>query len=66
MEILQEIAAEMAAILVDDFNFKKTKVNKPPTNPKTVVSEEYHDLLDIFSKKTFNTMTIYFKYNHKI
>lgn len=42
------------------------KANKLPINPKIMVLEEYYDFLDIFSKKTLNTVTKHSKYNHRI
>ena len=49
-----------------DLEFQAEKEARPETNPKTVVPEEYHDLLDVFSKKDSDTLPPHRKYDHKI
>ncbi len=42
------------------------KTNKSNTISKDVLFSEYHDFLNVFDKKTFNTLTLHRSYNHKI
>ena len=42
------------------------KANKPLTDSKTVVPEEYHDFLDVFLKEVLDTVAEHFKYDHRI
>lgn len=42
---------------------KKTRLK---TDLKSVVSEKYHDFLDIFSKKNSDILPTHQKYDHKI
>ena len=58
--------AEIFAISMQDIEYQLNKETKPLTNPKTVVLEEYHDFLDVFSKDISDTLRLYGKYNHKI
>ena len=39
---------------------------KAPTDPKTVVPEEYYEFLNIFSKETLDTLSPHSKYDHQI
>ena len=65
-EILQEIVTEVVAILVNNINFQINKIDKLPTDPKTVIPEKNHNSLDVFSKEISNTVTAHSKYNYKI
>jgi hypothetical protein len=49
-------------------NVKKhfEKINKLDTISKDVLSSEYHDFLNVFDKKTFNTLASHRFYDHKI
>ena len=58
--------AEIFAISIRDIKYQLNKTTKPPTDPKTVVSAEYHDFLDVFSKDISDTLRPYGKYNHRI
>ena len=58
--------AEIFAISMRDIKYQLNKTTKPPTNLKTVVLEEYHDFLDVFSKDISDTLRPYGKYDHKI
>ena len=58
--------AEIFAISMRDIEYQLNKGIKPLTNPKTVVQEEYHDFLDVFSKGISDTLKPYGKYDHKI
>ena len=64
LESLQEI--ELAAVSANNINFQMNKTDKPPTDSKTKVPEEYHDFLDVFSKKALDTVAEHFKYDHRI
>ena len=66
LELLQGVAAEAAAVLIDNINFQINKTDKPLTDPKTVVFEEYHDFLDMFLKEASDTVVEHSKYNHQI
>ena len=66
LEALQKTAVEAAAVSTDDINFQMNKTNKAPTDPKTVVSEKYHDFLNVFSKEALDTVTEHCKYDHRI
>ena len=61
-----EHRAEIFAISMRDIKYQLNKGTKPLTDPKTVVPEEYHDFLDVFSKDISDTLRPYGKYNHKI
>ena len=63
---LKKQKAKIFAILIQDIEYQLNKKTKPLTNPKTVVPEEYHNFLDIFSKDILDTLRPYGKYNHKI
>ena len=58
--------AQVFAICIRNLEFQVEKKARPETNPKTVVPEEYHDLLDVFSKKDSDTLLPHQKYDHKI
>ena len=58
--------AQVFAVSMRDLEYQAEKEAKPETNPRSVVPEEYHDLLDIFSKKNSDTLPPHRKYDHKI
>ena len=58
--------AEIFAILMQDIKYQLNKVTKPPKDPKTVISLEYYDFLDVFLKDISDTLRPYGKYDHKI
>lgn len=49
LESLQKI--EAATISTNNINFQIGKIDKPSTDSKTIILEEYHNFLDVFSKK---------------
>ncbi len=49
-----------------DLEYQAEKEVSPETDPRTVVSAEYHNLLDVFSKKNSDILPPYRKYDHKI
>ena len=58
--------AQVFAISMRDLEFQVAKEAKPETDPKSVVPEEYHNLLDVFLKKDSDTLLPYQKYDYKI
>ena len=48
-----------------DLEYQAEKEARPETNLRSVVLEEYHNLLDVFSKKNSNTLLPHREYNHK-
>ena len=57
---------EIFAISMKDIEYQLEKATKTPTDPKTVVLEEYHKFLDVFSKEASDTLSEHSKYDHKI
>ena len=51
--------AQVFAISIKDLEFQAKKKARSEINPKTVVLEEYHDILDVFSKKNSDTLLSY-------
>ena len=49
-----------------DIKYQLEKTTKTSTDPKTVVSEEYHKFLDVFSKEASDTLSEHSKYDHRI
>ena len=49
-----------------DIKYQLEKTIKILTDPKTVVPEEYHEYLDVFSKETSDTLSKHLKYDHWI
>ena len=58
--------AQVFAIFIRGLEFQAQKKARLETNSKTVVLEEYHDFLNVFSKKDLNTLSSYQKYDYKI
>ena len=58
--------AQVLAISMRDLEYQVEKKVKPETNPRSVLSEEYHNLLDVFSEKDSDTLSSHRKYDHKI
>lgn len=44
--------AQVFAVLIKNLKFQVAKEVKPETDPKSIVLKKYHNLLDMFSKKT--------------
>ena len=49
-----------------DIEYQLEKATKTPTDPKTMVPEEYHEFLDVFSKEASDTLSEHSKYDHRI
>lgn len=58
--------ARVFLVFMRDLEHKAEKEASLETDPKTVISEKYYDLLNIFSKKNLDTLFSHRKYNHKI
>lgn len=50
---------QIFAILIQDLKYHMEKKIKPKTNLKNIISKEYYNLLDIFSKKDVNIFLLY-------
>ena len=61
---MQDIENELNAILMKDIEYQLNKTAKAPTDPKTMVLEEYYKFLDVFSKKALDMLSPHLKYNH--
>ena len=61
---IQDIKNELNAILMKDIEYQVNKTAKASTDPKIIVSEEYHEFLHVFSKEASDTLLPYLKYNH--
>lgn len=57
---------EIFAVSMRDIEYQLNKGEKPVTDPKTVVPEEYHEFLDVFSKAASDTVSQHSKHDHKI
>ena len=51
---------------MQDIEYQLKKATKTPTDPKTMVSEDYHKFLNVFSKKASDTLSEHSKYDHRI
>ena len=49
-----------------DLEYQAKKEARPKTNPKSIVLEEYHNFLDVFSKKNSDILPFHQKYDLKI
>ena len=49
-----------------NLEYQVEKEARPETNPRSIVLEEDHNLLNVFSKKNSNTLLFHQKYDHKI
>ncbi len=58
--------AYVFAVSMRDLEFQVAKEARPETDLKSVVLEEYHNLLDVFSKKDLDTLLFHQKDDHKI
>ena len=57
---------EIFAISMRDIKYQLEKTTKTSIDPKTVVLEEYHKFLDVFSKKASDILSEHSKYDHRI
>ena len=48
--------AQVFAISMRELEFQEAKKAKPESDPKRIVTEEYHNFLDVFSKKDSDTL----------
>ena len=51
--------AQVFAISIRDIQYQAEKKARAETNPKSVVPQEYHDFLNVFSKKDSNTLFLH-------
>ena len=58
--------AQVFAVSMRDLEYQAKKGARPEANPRSVVPKEYHDLLNVFSKKNSDTLPPYRKYDYKI
>ena len=58
--------AQVFAVSMRDIQYQAEKEARAETDPKSVVPQEYHDFLDVFSKKDSDTLLPHQKYDHKI
>ncbi len=58
--------AQVFAISMRDIQYQAETKARAETNTKSIVPQEYHDFLDIFSKKDSDTLLPHRQYNHKI
>ena len=58
--------AQVFAISMENLEYQAKKEARPETNLKSILSEEYHDFLNLFSKKNSNKLPPHQKYDHKI
>ena len=57
---------EIFTMSMRDIKYQLEKATKTPTDLKTVVPEEYHKFLDVFSKEASDTLSEHSKYDHRI
>ena len=57
---------EIFAISMRNIKYQLENATKTSTDPKTVVPEEYHKFLDVFSKEASDTLSEHSKYDYKI
>ena len=58
--------AQVFALSMRDIQYQAEKEARAKTDPKSIVPQEYYDLLNIFSKKDSDTLPPHRKYDHKI
>ena len=58
--------AQVFAVSLKDLQYQAKKEARAEIDPKSVVLEEHHDFLDVFSKKNSDILSPYQKYDHKI
>ncbi len=57
---------QVFTVSMRDIQYQAEKEARAETDPKSVVPQEYHDFLDVFSKKDSDTLPPHRKYDHKI
>ncbi len=58
--------ARVFIISMKDLEYQAEKEARPKTDPRSIIPEEYHNLLDVFFKKNSDTLPPHQKYDHKI
>ena len=58
--------AQVFVVSMRDIQYQAVKEDRAETNPTSVVPQEYHNFLDVFSKKNLDTLPPHQKYDHKI
>lgn len=58
--------AQLFAVSIRDLEYQAEKEARQKIDPRSVVREEYHDLLHIFSKKNSDTLFPHQNYDYKI
>lgn len=58
--------AQVLAVSIKNLKFQAIKEARPKIDPKSIIPEEYYNLLYIFSKKNLNTLSSHRKYDHRI
>ena len=64
--LVKQKDVEIFAISMRDIEYQLEKATKTSTDLKTVVLEEYHKFLNIFSKEVSDTLSEHSKYDHRI
>ena len=57
---------EICMISIQNIEYQLKKATKTSADPKTMVPEEYHKFLDVFSKEALDTLSEHSKYDHRI
>lgn len=66
MTLARNKECEVFAITMRDINQHLEKQKKPLTDPREILPPEYHDLLDVFSKKASDELPPHRSYDHRI
>ena len=56
----------MLAVSMSDIQYQVEKEVRAEINLRSVVSQEYYNFLNVFSKKDSDTLLLHYKYDHKI
>lgn len=59
-------SAQVFVVSIKDWKYQTAKEAKPETDLRSIVLQEYHNLLDVFSQKDPNLFPPHQKYDHKI
>lgn len=57
--------AHVFALSIRNLKYQAKKKTRPKTNSKSIVLEEYHNFLDVFSKKNSDILSSHQKYDYK-
>lgn len=58
--------AQALAVSIRHLEYKIEKETRIKTDLRNIILEEYHNFLDIFSEKNFDTFLFYQKYDYNI